>query len=103
MFNVFGIAVAFHPALFVLAVLVNCAGMYLMAHYRYRYQSSSRRLAYALDGCATLILAASVIGQEGVLQFLGMLAVATVVGTGLSLLIMRGLERLRLRLPMLNL
>ncbi|GBG14572.1 RND transporter [Novimethylophilus kurashikiensis] len=100
-----GFTLSFAPLLFIAAVLLNCLATYVMsmAPTRYRRLDQSRRMAFALDAAATLTLIASVVNQGNLLLFAVMLAIATLVGTVLSVGILRGLMWLsQFELPHLN-
>ena len=82
----FGLYLSF--PLFLLAIVLNLAGIYYFGRAQRLRCPGDRRLAYAFDAAATLALIASVVHQENFLLFLPAIILTTSVAMVLSLLVM---------------
>lgn len=74
--------------LFVLAVVLNLAGIYYFGRAQRLRCPGDRRLAYAFDAAATLALIASVVHQDNFLLFLPAIVLTASVAMVLSLFVM---------------
>lgn len=90
MLIVYGNVVGFSLLLFIIAVVANCIGQHLIARAPFTKgsYSNAKRLAYAFDAFATLALIASVVEQQNLLIFVTALAIVTLVGTGITYILL---------------